>query len=934
MPLSWTEIRQRAVAFSREWANARRERAEAQTFWNEFFEVFGLRRRHVASFEEPVRGVRGRYNFIDLLWKGRLIAEHKSRDGSLERAELQAVDYVQDLIRVGRSEEAPRYVIVSDFARVALHDLESNEPPLAFALSDLHKNVRAFGFIPGYQSRRPDPEDPANFEATRLLADLHDALKVGGYPAHDLERFLVRILFCLFAEDTSLFEPDAFRLFLLDRTREDGADLGPQIARFFEVLNTQRERRQRGLDEELSALPYVNGDLFAQRLTFAEFTAETRRLLLRCTEFRWSSISPAIFGSLFQSVHEARDRRQIGAHYTSERDILRLIRPLFLDDLRAEFERARVEGKSALRRFHEKLGSLRFLDPACGCGNFLVIAYRELREVETEVLRALHPGAQIQGRLDFDLRGELRVNVDQFYGIEIAEWPCRIAEVAIWLMDHQMNLHVGDLFGEIVARLPLEHSAKIRNADALEIDWNDVLPADQCSFVLGNPPFVGKKEQTEAQKAQVLATWRNGRGSGVLDYVTCWYALGSRYVRGTDARVAFVSTNSISQGEQVGALWRLLRAEGPLHIEFAHRTFAWRSEARGAAHVHVVIVGFSAVGRPRKRLFVYDTIDGEPNESVVANISPYLTDGPDLAVETRSTSLCAVPPMAYGSMMIDKDRSAGDEDGLVFGRFHRDAILAQSQDLEPFVRLLYGGDEFINGEERWCLWLDGASPVLMRSSPEVMRRIEGVRRFRLSSRRPQTQALASVPHLFGEVRQPSERYLLVPKVSSERRDYIPIGFVAPNVIASGSALVLPGATLWHFGVLSSAMHNAWMRAVAGRLESRYQYSARLVYNNFPWPMESTATQRAAVEAAAHAVLDVRATHRESTLADLYDPLTMPADLAGAHRALDRAVDRSYRRQPFPGERHRFEYLLRMYEQLTAPLAPAAGSRVSRRRASS
>lgn len=920
MPLSWPEIRSRAVAFSREWRDGSRERAEAQTFWNEFFEVFGLRRRHVASFEEPVRALGGRYKYIDLLWRGRLIAEHKSRDGSLERAELQAVDYVQDLIRTGRAEDAPQYVIVSDFARIALHDLEGDATPLTFPLVDLHRHVRAFGFIPGYESRRPDPEDPANFRATTLLAELHDALRSRRYPDHELERFLVRILFCLFAEDTGLFEPDGFRLFVIDRTREDGSDLGPQLARYFDVLNTPHEKRQSGLDDELAALPYVNGALFAERLTLAEMTGEMRAQLLRCADFHWSTISPAIFGSLFQSILDRPERREIGAHYTSERDILRLIRPLFLDDLREDFQRARAEGKAALRRFHERLGTLRFIDPACGCGNFLVITYRELRELEIDVLRALHGVEAVQARFDFDLRAELRVNVDQMHGIEIDEWPCRIAEVAMWLMDHQSNLRVSAVFGQLVARLPLQRSARIVHANALEIDWNEVLPARECSYVLGNPPFRGKKEQTHQQKAEVLATWRRGRGAGVLDYVTCWYALAARYIRGTGAAVAFVSTNSISQGEQVGPLWRLLRSEGSVCIDFAHTTFAWRSDARGAAHVHVVIIGFSEAGRPRRRLFVYETIDAEPNELAASNISPYLTEGPDFAVESRTTPLCTVPPMSYGSMMIDKDRQGGDGAGLVFSRTYRDLIVAETPALGPFVRPILGGEEFLNGDERWCLWLRDATPELLSSSPEVMRRVAGVRQFRLRSGRPQTKELARTPHLFGEIRQPTIKYLLVPKVSSERRDYIPIGFVAPDVIASGSALILPGATIWHFGVLASATHNAWVRGVAGRMKSDLQYSSRLVYNNFPWPTQVSYAQRAAVEAAAQLVLDVRAAHPGSNLAQLYDPLTMPADLSSAHRGLDRAVDRAYRRQPFPSNRHRFEHLLTLCANLAEPLA--------------
>ncbi len=923
MPLSWNEIRQNAISFSREWIDETRESAEAQTFWNDFFEVFGVRRRTVASFEEPVRNLTGDFDFIDLFWPGTLLAEHKSRGRSLDKAESQAMRYMRALVDDDREQEVPQYIVVSDFARIALHDLETDKT-VEFPLADLHDHISAFAFIAGYRTEILDPEDPANIDAARRLAELYDTLKDGGYPEHDVERFMVRLLFCMFAEDTGLLgQPDAFRLYIENNTRPDGADLGLHLGRYFEILNTACDNRQQNLDEQLAELPYVNGELFAERLPGADFNRDMRNRLLACCRFRWAKISPAVFGSLFQSIMDDPGRRQIGAHYTSERDIMKLIKSLFLDDLRTEFQRARDTSRPALHRFHRKLGSLKFLDPACGCGNFLVITYRELRRLETEVLQILHRTGGVSEQPTFDLRSQLVVDVDQMHGIEILEWPTRIAEVAMWLMDHQMNLEVSEVFGQYVARLPLENSPRIVCGNALRIDWNDVLPAEECDYVLGNPPFVGKKERNASQRADHQFVWSNLDGSFPLDYVTCWYAVGLEFLRGSPARAAFVSTNSISQGEQVGLLWPELFRRG-LKIDFGHRTFPWVSEARGRAHVHVVIVGFG-VGEPQraKTIHDYDRKGTALGSATAANISPYLTDGSDRAVTNITKPLCDISPLRYGSMMIDKARDAGDEDGLILLPEYRDEILRETPPLEPHIRPLYGGDEFLNNTERWCLWLVDAPPGLIRSSAILTRRIDGVRRFRAGSTRQRTRELAATPALFGEIRQPDNAYLLIPKVSSERREYIPIGFVSPNVIASGSTLILPGATPYHFGILHSAMHMSWVRQVCGRMKSDYQYSARLVYNNFPWPESPSDAQRQRVEEAAQAVLDARQQFPDATLADLYDPLTMPAALRRAHNALDRAVDRCYRRQPFPDERRRFEFLFELYERLTAPLTSLA-----------
>ncbi len=982
MPISWNEIRHNAIQFSREWATETREEAEAKSFWDEFFQVFGIRRRTVASFEEPVKKITGDYGYIDLFWPGVLIVEHKSLGKDLGKAGSQAFRYIQDLARdETRRKDIPRYLIVSDFARIALHDLEpedASDLPLLdqsrvatteFALADFHRYVHTFAFIPGYKQHRFKEQDPINIEAAVILGELHDALEAGGYTGDHLERFLVRILFCLFAEDTGIFERESFRLYLVNRTAPDGSDLGIHLARLFEILNTPPDRRQRNLDETLATLPYVNGDLFNEHLGFADFNRAMRDALLACCAKDWSRISPAIFGSLFQSIMETKERRQIGAHYTSERDILKVVRSLFLDDLRAEFATRKADrstGRLArLEEFHRKLCGLRFLDPACGCGNFLVITYRELRAIELDTLLELH-GKQTEMTLD-DITRLSQVDVDQFYGIEIGEWPSRIAEVALWLMDHQMNLKVSEAFGQLYQRLPLKKSPHIHCANALQLDWKTVLPPEQCSYVLGNPPFIGKTWLTPAQRNDIALVCGDLKNSGLLDYVTGWYFKAAEYIAGTGVVVGFVSTNSITQGEQVGILWNELFNRYRLKIHIAHRAFPWVSEARGKAHVHVIIIGFANFDGTNKRIFDYQ---GEiASVSVVRNISPYLIEGSDTVVLSRPKPISRVSEMSNGSKPVDGGF-------LLFTDEEKEQFLTKNPAAAPFVLPFVGSEEFINGIRRWCLWLVDAPPGLIRSIPDVMTRIEGVRRTRLQSRDLQTQKNAAHPSLFAYNRQPQTNYLAIPEVSSERRSYIPIGFLTPSVISSNKIQVVAEATPYHFGVLTSAMHMAWMRQVCGRLESRYSYSAKLVYNNFPWPENPTAKQRQAIETAAQNVLDVRAKFlgsaggppadlggspkslvstgeatllspdlgraaqdsrpaarapRTSTLADLYDPLSMPPALVRAHADLDRAVDVAYRPQPFESERTRVEHLFALYEKLTAPLLPAAKAKRSHSR---
>jgi hypothetical protein len=927
--LSWNEIRDRALRFSRSWAEAVHEEGDKQTFWNEFFEVFGLARRSVATFERSVRTARGTYGFLDLFWPGMLLVEHKSRGGSFQRAESQAFAYVADLMREGRHEDVPRYIVICDFARFALHDLEGGEDGgsvIEFPLGGLREHVREFAFVKGEKPVRVDPENPANIKATELLAALHDELEASGYRGHALERMLVRVLFCLFAEDTGIFEPGSFTSLVM-RSREDGRDLGPLLAELWDVLNTPEESRQNTLDEDLAVFPYVNGGLYAERLPNCFFNRALRDAMLSCCRFQWAKISPAVFGSLFQSVMDAKARRKIGAHYTSEPDIMKALRSLFIESLREELDAAKADRStnraSRLRAFQQKVRRLRLFDPACGCGNFLVLGYRELRRLENECIVAMHTKAgQVQGELD--VRSLALVDVDQCFGIEIGEWPVRIAEVGLWLQDHQCNVELAEALGRTYRRLPLRATPSIVIGNALRVDWRTVLLPTPDVLVMGNPPFIGKHLLSEEQSSDMALVWGEGGGAGTLDYVTAWYRAAADYIQGEPAiRCAFVSTNSITQGEQPGAMWPELFRLG-LKIHFAHRTFAWKSEARGRAHVHVVIIGFG-FGEPGERKRIFETArDGTLSVAITTNISPYLVTGGDIALPSRTQPICDVPPVIYGNKPADGGHLLIEPEDYA-------AFISANPGAKPFVRAMVSAEEFLHGEQRYCLWLADASPTVIRDNRGVRERVEAVREFRLKSTKAPTRKAADRPTLFAEVRQPSRTYIVIPLHSSETRRYIPFGYFDASVIVHNSCTAIPDATIYHFGVLTSGMHMAWTAVVCGRIKSDYRYSNKIVYNNYPWPAPSD-RQREEIEQRAQAVLDARSQFPRSTLDELYDPLAMPPALVDAHAALDRAVDRAYRAKAFVSDRERVEHLFSLYEQVIAPLAPAPESlRPGRRR---
>jgi hypothetical protein len=901
MPLSWTDIRSNAIAFSREWKDESSEDAEAKSFWDAFFLVFGVTRRRVATFEKPVIKSDGKGGFIDLLWKGVVLVEHKSRGLDLDRAFHQATDYFHGL----KERDLPRYVIVSDFARIRLYDLESDGDPVEFPLEDLHKNIRLFGFIAGYQTRIFGQQLAVNIEAAEKLGKLHDLLKDAGYTGHPLELFLVRVLFCLFAEDNAIFERQQFREWIEQRTAEDGSDLGPLLAQLFQVLNQPEDSRQSNLDEHLAEFRYINGKLFEEPIPLAALDRRMREVILDCSTLDWSRISPAIFGALFQSIMDKKKRRNLGAHYTSETNILKALQPLFLDSLRAEFERVRRDSKR-LGDFHEKLRTIRIFDPACGCGNFLVVAYRELRLLELDVLREIFKNAQV-GQVTVSTI--VFVDVDQFYGIEYEEFPAQIAQVALWMTDHQMNQLVSAEFGQYFARLPLKKAPSIVHGNALKIDWKTIIAPELLSYIVGNPPFMGHHLQSLEQKAEMLATYGPGdKAAGVMDFVTAWYNIAAAYIQRTSIHVAFVSTNSITQGEQVGILWRSIMRRNPVYIHFAHRTFRWSSEASGAAAVYCVIIGFAAAPAEAHTLFEYDSVNGSPTPVPASQINAYLVDAPWVLIENQTRNLFGMPEMMYGN-------KPTDDGNFLFTDEEKKQFLKEEPGAKPFIRPFLSAHEFLHNEKRWVLWLDGASPADINRLPKVMARVRAVDDFRKASKAATTRDYP-YPTLFRQITQPKRDYILIPCHSSENRAFIPFGFFKKTDIVGNSCLALPGAGLYHFGVLHSTQHMAWVRATCGRLKSDYRYSKDIVYNNFPWP-EPNAKQRSAIETAAQAVLDEREKHPDSTLADLYDPFTMPPGLVKAHQTLDRAVDAAYGKTNFASEAERVAFLFTLYEKLTS-----------------
>lgn len=918
--LSINEIRARLSAFAVQWKNASRETADAKLFWARFYECYGIRPESATIYEKAVDKLDGGRGFIDSFIPGVLIVEHKSRGKSLDSAFAQATDYFLALPEA----ERPRYIVTSDFAHFRLYDLKTDKFSEC-KISDLSKRAGWFSFLIESDAPAIVEESPINRQAAYAVSRLHEALLRANFRGRDLEVLLTRLLFCFFADSTGIFGADGQFRHHLQATREDGRDTGARLAELFDVLDTPEGERQQNLDEALAAFAYVNGSLFTERTRIPAFNRDMHALLLACAELNWSDISPAIFGAMFQGVLEAHtpdekrqaSRRELGAHYTSERNILRVIDPLFMDGLRAEFAKAR-HSKPRLKALYDRLPTITCFDPACGCGNFLVIAYRSLRRLENDIIADLFDFDRIRGLLDVSTLCRVRVN--QFYGIEIDEAAAHIARVALWITDHQMNLESAARFGNTRPTVPLVDSPTIYRGNALRTDWADVLPPAQCSYVMGNPPFVGAKFQNDSQREDARIVFADMQNAGLLDYVAAWYVKALAYIKNNPAiDVAFVSTNSITQGEQVAVLWPRLLQSG-VKIRFAHRTFQWSNEGKGNAAVHCVIVGFGL--RKPEVCTIYDYANNIKAESgsvtIAGNINPYLIDASDVVISRRSVPICAVPEIGIGNKPIDGGN-------FLFSTEERDAFISLEPDSAKWFKRWLGADEFLNGYERWCLWLGDCSPSELRAMPNTMKRVQAVKTFRLASKSAPTRKLAMTPTRFHVESMPTEPYMVIPSVSSERREFVPIGFMSPEVIASNLVLILPRATLYHFAMLNSAMHMAWMRAVCGRLKSDYRYSASIVYNNFPWPTPSDA-QHAALDATAQAILDARALYPDSTLADLYDPLSMPQELRKAHQINDRAVDTAYGYNGAKTDTARVAFLFDLYGKLTSVLPPERAKR--------
>jgi hypothetical protein len=902
-------MRTRANAFAQRWAGETSERAEAQTFWNEFLDIYGVDRKRVALFEKYAeRGTTGKTGRIDLFWPKVLIAEHKSLGKSLIDAEKQALDY---LVSIGQ-EDFPGAVLTSDFQALRVLDLEKpGASPYELKIADLGSEFERFAYLAGYSRKTFEFELEANVQASELMGEIYDTAEQAGFSPHEASILLPRLLFLMFGDDTGLWPRAAFQEFIETRTQKDGSDVGAELAMLFQILNTPIGERTASLDEVFLPFPYVNGGLFADAIKIGAFNSAMRKTIIRATRFDWSRISPAIFGSLFQSVKSKELRRELGEHYTTETAIMRVIGPLFLDELRERLFSAKGSPQK-LRNLRKQLATYNFLDPACGCGNFLIVAYREMRRLELDILKQLRDLKE-DSQLSLDPTLGLQVSIAQFAGIEIEEWPAKVAETAMFLVDHQMNLELAEEFGLTPDRLPITSMLNVRVDNALGLDWRDVSAITDNTIIMGNPPFLGASMLSAKQQEDVDRVWGDLRGAGHLDYVTCWYKRAAEYVGQSMARIAFVSTNSISQGQQPPVMWPELRNAG-FDIDFAHRTFDWVSEAKGGAAVHVIILGFSRRPKPAQRpLYFYDDLRGQPRMEMVRQINPYLVEASWVTITSQRTPLqSGVQIMQKGSQPTDSGLLSHVSPGEV----------ARTRDGDPsaakYLRRVIGAEELINGVERWCFWLEGADPADVRNSAELRQRVEGVQKFRLSSKKSKTRDDAQTPHLFQERRQPFFTYLAVPSVSSESRRYVPMALFPPDVIASNALLTIDNADLFTFGVLHGRPFQVWNATVSGRLKSDFRISAEITYNNYPWP-EVDSAARAVVETAAQGVLAARDAHPGASLADLYGPLSMPADLTKAHQDLDKAVLTAYGLKPNATDAEVLAELFSRYEKLTSPL---------------
>ena len=884
-----------ATAFAERWKGRGYERGESQPFWIDLLSnVYGIETPSNGFITFEDHRMVDSSNFIDgRIPSSKVLIEQKSlgkdlrkgilqSDGSLLNPFQQARRYVVSL----PVSEHPRWIVTCNFSEFLVYDMEQpNGEPQQILLENLGKEYYRLQFLVDAKSEHLSKEMEVSIEAGKIVGRIYDAL-LTQYDDNSPEalRWLnilcVRLVFCLYAEDAGIFTRDQFHDFLVIY---EAKDLRRALRDLFEVLNTPKEKRSKYLQEELAAFPYTNGGLFEEEIEIPQFTEELKQTLLQnaSLDFNWSDISPTIFGAVFESTLNPETRRSGGMHYTSIENIHKVIDPLFLNDLRRELdeileEKVEKQRLKKLDAYQDKLGSLTFLDPACGSGNFLTETYLSLRRLENEAIRERYHGQTMMG----EFVDAVKVSINQFYGIEINDFAVTVATTALWISEAQMLVETEHIIHQDIDFLPLKSYTNIHEGNALRIDWETVVPKDRLNYIIGNPPFVGYAYQSKDQKDDLLDVCREC-GSNI-DYVAGWYYKAARMIDGTNAHVAFVSTNSITQGEQVTAVWKNLMEQYDVQIDFAHRTFRWDSEASLKAHVHCVIVGFSnSYFNSNKNKIIFD--NGKYYNAV--NINPYLIDAPNVFIDNRKKPISNVPEMIKGSSPVDGGN-------LIVEAEDYDAFIQQEPLALKYIHRFIGAREFLHDLPRYCLWLQGVSPKEINSMPLVRERIAKTREFRLSSSKAATRKFADMPTRFMEMRQPESDYIIVPRVSSETRRYIPMGYMDKDVVCSDSNILIPEITLYHFGVLESNVHMAWMRVVCGRLKSDYRYSNTIVYNNFPWPNPSD-DQKAKIEKTAQAILDARALYPDSSLADLYDELTMPVELRKAHQDNDRAVMQAY-----------------------------------------
>lgn len=902
--LSWDEIETRAVAFQRRWKVLLKEediieRSWAQKFEEELMEVFGIDKKD-GVHEERVINLEGVQNYIDYLLSGVVLIEMKSPGESLITAYNQALDYARALKPV----DQPELIVVSNFNKIQVSNFRTGVRYKEFSISKLKSNVRQMGYIAGYTSDVEFETDiEVNTKAAYKISGLYKELERHGYSREDIQLYLVRIVFCLFAEDTGIFEQKSFENYIKN-SKEDGTDLSQRISDLFYILDTKEEERMDTISDELKGFRYINGHVFSKPLKPAFFDSKMRKELINCCNFDWSYISPAVFGAMFQGVMDEEKRRELGAHYTSEENIMKVIKPLFLDELWKEFE-IKKGIKKDLEEFHEKIANIKILDPACGCGNFLIIAYRELRLLEFEVLKLLNDDSQVM-LVDNNI---IKTHINNFYGIEYEEFPAEIAKLSMLLMKHQLDVEVSNYFGFNIIGFPIRENASIVKGNSLRMDWNEVVDIAKLDYIIGNPPFVGGMLMSKEQKEDMKIVTKKAKGYGNMDFVCGWYFKSAEIMnKNKNIRTAFVSTNSICQGEHVLNFWKNLIEEKNIKIDYCYRTFKWNNEAKGKAAVYCVIVGFSNNDlKCNKKIFIENKNDNNYDMIEAKNINPYLIDAKNVFIERKSKPICDVPEMKFGSM----PRDGGY---FILTDEEREEIIKETPEAEEFIKKYIGAREFINKTYRWVLWLDGVSPKKYMYSKLIRERLEKVKEFRLNSTAKDTREFSKTPQVFCSISQPKEgNYLLVPSASSSSREYVPIGFIDSDIIASNLVFSVSDATLYEFGVITSKIHMDWMSLVAGRLGDGYRYSNTIVYNNFIWPDASDEDKEKIIKTASK-ILEVREKYSDWTFAEMYDPLIMPLDLRKAHEENDKAVEKAYGRT-FKDSSERIEFLLQKYSEI-------------------